>query len=323
MTDIFVVIYLDDILIFSNSLEEHRIHVRHILESLHKYNLHLKPQKCLFHTQKIKLLGFMVAPTGISMDTAKTNAVSVWPTPTNLKAVQAFLGFANFYRRFIVGFSDIFIPLIHLTCKDTPFTWGPDHTEAFDMLKAAFTWAPILAHFNPDNPIVVEIEASDYVIAAIISQISPDHGHIHLISFYSCSMQPAELNYEIYDKELLAIFEAFQQWCNYLEGSAHVVLMLSNHKNLEYLTTTKQLMHHQVHWLEYLSGFNYLICYHAGWLGTKPDVLTRHKDVYLQGENAYALVNPHNFQSMFKAGQLLCAIILDSSSLLVSIRHGL
>src|SRR5882724_952080 len=99
--------------------------------------------------------------------------------------------------------------------------------------------------------------------------------------------------------------------------------MLSDHKNLEYFATTKQLMRRQVHWLEYLSGFNYLICYCAGWLGTKPDALTHCEDVYPCGENAYALANPHNFQSMFKAGQLLCAIFLDSASLLVSIRHGL
>src|SRR5882724_10044460 len=101
MTDIFVVIYLDNILIFSNSLEEHWVHVQRVLEHLHEYDLHSKPVKCLFHMQKIEFLGFMVTPTGISMDTAKTDAVSIWPTPTNLKAVQAFLGFTNFYRQFI------------------------------------------------------------------------------------------------------------------------------------------------------------------------------------------------------------------------------
>jgi len=159
--------------------------------------------------QKIEFLGFMVTPTGISMDTAKTDAVSIWLTPTNLKAVQAFLGFTNFYCRFIVGFSDIFFPLIRLTQKDTPFIWGPNHTKAFKTLKTAFTQAPIWVHFNPDNPIVVETNTSDYVIAAIISHISPNDGDIHLITFYSHSMQPAELNYEIYNKELLVIFEAF------------------------------------------------------------------------------------------------------------------
>src|SRR5882724_8222751 len=142
MTDIFVVIHLDDILIFSNSLEDHHVHVRHVLERLHKYDLHSKPEKCLFHTQKIEFLDFMITPSGISMDSAKTDTVTIWPTPTNLKAVQAFLGFTNFYRRFIVGFSNIVIPLIHLTCKDTPFTWGPDHTAAFETLKTAFTQAP-------------------------------------------------------------------------------------------------------------------------------------------------------------------------------------
>src|SRR5882724_1166312 len=133
--------------------------------------------------KKIESLGFMVTPTGISMDTTKTNAVSVWPTTNNLKAVQVFLGFTNFYDHFIVGFSDIIIPLIRLTHKDTPFTWGPNHTKAFDMLKEAFTQAPILAHFNPDNPIVVENDTSDYAIAAIIYQISPDDGDIHPITF--------------------------------------------------------------------------------------------------------------------------------------------
>src|SRR5882724_9860684 len=98
MIDIFIVIYLNDILIFSNSLEDHWVHIRCILKHLCKYDLHSKPEKCLFHTQNIKFLGFMVTPTGISMDTAKTNAVSIWLTPTNLKTVQAFLGFANFYH---------------------------------------------------------------------------------------------------------------------------------------------------------------------------------------------------------------------------------
>src|SRR5882724_9345354 len=97
---------------FSNSLEDHQVHVQHALDHLCKYDLHSKPEKCLFHTQKIKFLGFMVTPTGISMDTAKTDAVSIWLTLTNLKAVKAFLGFANFYCQFIVGFSNMIIFLI-------------------------------------------------------------------------------------------------------------------------------------------------------------------------------------------------------------------
>ena len=173
-----------------------------------------------------------------------------------------------------VNFSEITTPLTRLTRKDTKFSWGPAHQQAFDTLKLAFTQAPVLTHFDPANPIVVEMDASDYTNAAIISRISPDDSDLHPIAFYSRGMKPAELNYEIYDKELLAIFEAFQQWHNYLEGSTHTMLVLSDHKNLEYFATMKQLTHRQVRWSEYLSGFNYLIRYRAGWLGTKEDALT-------------------------------------------------
>src|SRR6266481_2133001 len=241
----------------------------------------------------------MVSPTGISMDVAKTEAISNWPMPTNVKQIQSFIGFANFYRRFIVNFSETVTPLTRLTRKEAPWIWGPEQLATFENLKLAFTQAPVLSHFNPDNPIVVETDASNYAIAAIISQISPNDGDLHPIAFFSKGMKPAELNYEIYDKELLAIFEAFRQWRNYLEGSTHVVLVLSDHKNLEYFATTKQLTRRQVRWLEYLSGFNYLIRY------------------------LYALANPHNFQLMFKPGQLLWAIILDLAALLISIKQGL
>jgi len=187
MTDIFVVIYLDEhphlLKLSGRAPGSHPTR----LGSPSRVRLALQTQEVLVPHAEDRVLGFMVTPTGISMDTAKTDTVSIWLTLTNLKAVQAFLGFANFYRRFIVGFSDIVIPLIRLTHKDTPFAWGPHHTKVFETLKTAFTQAPILVHFNPDNPIVVETDASDYAIAAIISQISPDDGDIHPIAFYSCS----------------------------------------------------------------------------------------------------------------------------------------
>ena len=154
----------------------------------------------------------MVSPKGIVMDSAKTEAISRWPTPSNVKQVQSFIGFTNFYHHFIVNFSETVTPLTCLTWKDTKFSWGPEHQQVFDTLKLAFTQAPVLTHFDPANPTVVETDASDYAITAIISQISPDDGDLHLIAFYSQGMKPVELNYEIYNKELLAIFEAFQQW---------------------------------------------------------------------------------------------------------------
>ena len=274
MSDVFVVVYLDDILVYSKLEHVHQDHVRQVLMHLRENNLHVKLEKSLFHTNAIEFLGFMVSLQGIAMDSAKTEAISRWPTPSNVKQIQSFIGFANFYCRFIVNFSEMVAPLTHLTRKDAKFSWGPEHQQAFETLKLACTQAPVLTHFNPENLIVVETDTSDYAIAAIISQISPDDGDLHPIAFYSCGMKPPELNYEIYDKELLAIFEAFRQWHNYLEGSTHAVLVLLDHKNLKYFATMKQLTRCQVQWSKYLSGFKYLIRYCTGHLGTKPDTLT-------------------------------------------------
>ena len=135
------------------------------------------------------------------------------------------------------------------------------HQDAFKALKTTFSQAPVLIHFNPNNLIIVKTDASDYAIATILSQITPSDGDIHPVTFYSHGLALVEMNYKIYDKELLVIFGAFKQWQNYLEGAVHTILVLSNHKNLEYITTTKQLTRCQVWWSEYLSGFNYIICY--------------------------------------------------------------
>ena len=201
------------------------------------------------------------------MAVVKTKAISDWPVPLNLKQVQYFLRFANFYQH-----SNSAHPT-HLEGYQVQL--GVRTPSCFQNAQACLHTGPILSHCNPQDPIIVETEASDYTIMAILSQISPIDGNLHPLTFYSRSMAPTELNYEIYDKELLAIFDAFQHWQNYLEGSTQVVLVLSNHKNLEYFAITKQLTCQQVHWSEYLSGFNYLIRYRTGCLGTKPDTLTR------------------------------------------------
>ena len=210
MADIFVIVYLDDILVFSDNEEEHRDHVRRVLQRLREHNLHAKLEKCTFHTDTIEYLGFIVSPAGLSMDTAKTQVIRDWPTPRNVKEVQSFLGFANFYRRFIANYSDTVVPLTRLTRKDTPFVWSDKCQKAFDTLKASFTSAPILVHFDPALPIVIETDGSDYAIAAILSQVTPSDNDLHPVAFHSRTMQPAELNYEIYNKELLAIHEATQ-----------------------------------------------------------------------------------------------------------------
>jgi hypothetical protein len=182
--DIFCTAYLDDILIYSDTLEEHKVHVRQVLETLQKAGILLRPEKCEWFTQKTTYIGLIVSPEGISMDPKKTSAVKQWSTPKNVKVVEAFLGFANFYCRFIQGFSALATLLSALTKKDTPFLWTAQTEAAFQALKQAFTTAPILQHFDPEKPIIVETDDSDYVSAGILSQ-QDDTGKLHPVAFYS------------------------------------------------------------------------------------------------------------------------------------------
>ncbi|KAG5719203.1 hypothetical protein E4T56_gene11782 [Termitomyces sp. T112] len=141
MNDIFVIVYLDDILIYLNLPLEHSEHVRHVLERLQEYHLHAKPEKCSFHTAEVKYLGVIITPDGVRMDPAKVDAILNWPSPLNIKEVQSFLGFANFYRRFIDNYSGITKPLNQLTQKDTPWDWDSKCQSVFLLLKKAFTSA--------------------------------------------------------------------------------------------------------------------------------------------------------------------------------------
>jgi len=215
-----------------------------VLQALSQAGQYLKPEKCHFHEQEVKYLRFNFTTKGIRMDPEKVSCILGWLTPKNVTDVQCFLGFANFYRRFIKDYSNVVTPLTRMTKKEggkyVPFVWGPEQQAAFDLLKKAFTSAPILGHFDYDREIIVSTDASDYVSAGILSQYD-DEGILHLVAFYSKKHSPAECNHEIYDKELLAIIRAFEEWRPQLEGLCHPILVLSNHKNLEYFMSTKLL----------------------------------------------------------------------------------
>ena len=154
----------------------------------------------------------------------------------------------------------------------------------------------------------METNVSDYALAAILS-IMTKNNEIHPVAFYSQMFSTLELNYNVYDKELLVIFKAFKIWRHYLEGSASPIDVVIDHKNLEYFSTTKILTHWQARWLEYFSQFNLIICFHPRHLGTKLDALTRRWNIYPKGEdNGYASVNPHNFCSVFTHEQIVASL---------------
>lgn len=272
--DEFVVAYLDDILVYSNSLEEHREHVKKVLQKLRDAGIQADIDKCEFHTAETKFLGVIVGRNGIRMDPEKIAAIVEWATPTHLKQVQAFLGFINFYRRFIKNFSRVARPLAQLTKKDKSFEWTPACQRAFDELKKRITEAPILAHFDPELETIVETDSSDYVSAGVLSQRGKD-GIIRPVAFFSKSLLPAECNYEIYDKELLAIVKCFEQWRPELQSVNKPVKVLTDHKSLEYFMTTKKLNRRQARWAEYLADFNFVVTYQAGKIHAKADALTR------------------------------------------------
>ena len=320
MLDVCVVVYLDNILIYSTDKSTHRKQVKEVLRRLRKHGLYAKPEKCEFDRESVEYLDYVLSPAGLTMASDKVQTIQDWPEPRRVKDIQSFLGFANFYRRFIYNFSDITVPLTRLTRKNVPFVFGDAEHEAFNYLKSAFVSAPILTHWIPDHPIIVETDASDYALAAILS-IELENGEIHPVGFHSRSFNPTELNYDVHDKELFAIFEAFRIWRHYLDGSAAPVDVVTDHKNLEYFSTTKILNRRQARWAEYLCQFNIVIRFRLGKLGAKPDALTRRWDVYAkEGVNDYAKVNPHNYRPIFTQDQLSAS--LRATSLISVVFRG-
>jgi hypothetical protein len=208
--DVFCIAYLDDILIYSDSLEEHQWHVRQVLQRLKEVGLTLKPSKCEFHTDKTEYLGYIISPMGIQMDPEKIKTVKDWKEQVNVKGIQSFLGFANFYRRFIRDFSKITTPLTKLTKKEVPWLWNDTAQQAFEQLQTAMISEPILQYFDPDRPLMLETDASDYATGAVCSQ--PYNSNVlHPLGYFSRKCKDAELNYDIHDKELLAIVEALNK----------------------------------------------------------------------------------------------------------------
>ena len=309
MLDICVIVYLDDVLIYSDSDADHQKQVKEVFRQLCKNGLFVNPKKCKFSTDTVEYLGYILLPKGLWMSDNKIQTIIDWPTPRKVKDVQSFLGFANFYCCFIYAYSDIVIPLTQLTRKGIQWKWTADCDIAFRSLRDAFTKAPVLSHWIPDQQIIVKTDASDYAVAAILSLRINETNELHPVTFYSRTLHAAELNYDVHDKELLAIFEAFKNWRHYLEGSGTPIDVITDHKNLEYFSTTKILTHRQVRWSEYLSSFNLTIRYRPGRLGVKPDALTRRWDVYpKEGDMAFSHVNPQNFRPIFTSDQLTASL---------------
>lgn len=282
MNDIFrdeldrcVLIYLDDILVFSPSIEQHLRDLRTILEKLRQHRLYAKLTKCEFLQKEILFLGHRISAKGLRMDPDKVKAILEWPDLTSVSDVLSFLGLVNFYHKYLGHLAEIAAPLSDLLKDENPFVWGPEQVQAFQKLKEVVANDPILSHFTPTDPVEVHCDASNKAVGATMVQNGRP------VAFESRKLSGAELNYPTHDKELLAIVHALTKWRTYLHGSPVPIKILTDHASLKYLATQPTLSHRQARWLEKLAEFNYEIEYTPGPLNVLPDALSRRPDYNL------------------------------------------
>jgi hypothetical protein len=274
--DDFCSAYVDDVLIFSKNKKEHRQHVKSVLRKLQEAGLQVDIRKCEFEVTKTTFLGFVISDHGVQVDPTKTAIIRNWKKPSTKKEVQSFLGFCNFYRRFIQAYGRISRPLNRLTGKDesSKFELNEEQLDAFRRLKAALTSAPTLLYFQYDRETRVETDCSDLAAAGVISQKCPQDDQWHPVAFYSKALQGAETHYEIHDKELLAVILALKEWRAELTSLPHF-LIITDHKALEYFGTKRLLNERQIRWMGLLSQFHFQITYRPGKENAIADILSR------------------------------------------------
>ncbi|QRW16914.1 Retrotransposable element Tf2 protein [Rhizoctonia solani] len=255
LLDISVVVYLDDILIFSNSREEHVEH----------HNLFCNPAKCYFFVTEVTYIGLVITPDGISMEKDKVQAIMDWPEPHN---------------------------------KEQPWIWLEEQKAAFDAIKAEIYKEPVLAHPDESKPYTLETDTSGAAMGAVLSQRKED-GCLHP-AFMSVSFSPAELNYDMHDKELLAIICAFEHWSIFLEGTEQPITVFTDHKNLEYWKSARTFNRRHAHWHLMLGSYNFVIAYTPGKQLQKPDALSRQPD-HMDLEPAPQVMIPESYFEAFSA----------------------
>jgi len=273
-----VVAYIDDMIIATKgSIEKHRRQVGKVFDLLLENQMCVEIDKCVFVQKEPSFLGFIVSGQDLRMDPAKVQDIVDWPRPKNQKEVQQILGLWNFYGRFISTYAQIVAPITDLlrgNGKD--FDFGETQQMAFVNVVILFTSGntPILRHFDQERPALIKTDASDFAIGAVLSQKFED-GKIHPCAALSRKLSPAEFNYDVLDKEMLAIVYALQKWRHYVLGTEHKTIVLMDHQNLEYFTKKVKLNRRQPRWAEVLLEFDLVIVYRKGSLNQKADILSR------------------------------------------------
>jgi hypothetical protein len=282
--DQFVVVFIDDILIYSKSLEEHEDHLRRVLQRLREKRLYAKFLKCEFWLDKVIFLGHVVSKDGISVDPKKVEAVVNWERPTNVHEIRSFLGLAGYYRRFVEGFSKLSGPLTALTRKNARFLWTDECEQSFQELKLWLVTAPVLTLPSESCGFVIYSDASRKGLGCVLMQ----NGKV--VAYASRQLKSYEKNYPTHDLELAAVVFALKIWRHYLYGEKCEIF--TDHKSLKYLFTQKELNLRQRRWLELIKDYDCVINYHPGKANVVADTLSRKSRSEMAGLKAL----PHNLK---------------------------
>lgn len=268
--------YMDDVLVYTSDTErDHWNTVRSILSKLDKAGLFLDLNKCEFLCKEVKYLGFIIrAGENVTVDPAKVKTIQEWQPPTSIKGVRSFLGFANFYRCFIKGFSEIVKPLTSLTKKGSVWRWGEMEDSAFEQLKKIFSTKPVLTQWDPDRETILETDCSGYALGGCLSQVDRE-GRLRPVAYYSRRLNASEVNYPIHDKEMLSIITCLKEWKAELQSVAKPFTIFTDHKNLDYFATKRLLNERQVRYSDLLQHFNFKLKWRPGKACERPDALSR------------------------------------------------
>nr|ACS91357.1 polyprotein [Coix lacryma-jobi] len=265
--DKFVVVFIDDILVYSKTKEEHAEHLRIVLTRLREHQLYAKFSKCAFWLEEVQFLGHVLSAKGIAVDPGKVQDILKWKSPTTVHQVRSFLGMAGYYRRFILGFSKIAKPITELLKNQVKFKWTPECEQAFQTLKKLLTTAPILAQPDIEKPFDVYYDASGIGLGCVLMQ----EGRV--IAYASRQLKRHEEHYPTHDLELAAVVHALKIWRHYLLGNkCH---MYTDHKSLKYIFTQEDLNMRQRRWLELIKDYDLEIHYHPGKANVVADALSR------------------------------------------------
>ena len=257
-----VVVYMDDIMIFTTTLNEHRQIVREVLQLLRDNKLYLKHTKCEFEQLETEYLSLVVGHNSVRMDQTKVTGILEWPVPRTRKELQGFLGFLNFYCQFIQDFAAKARPLNALTSEKNPWDWTADCQTAFEALKIAVTTTPVLSMPTKTNPFRIETDGSGIGLGAVLSQ--QHNGVWHLIVYISHSLSDTERNYHAADLEMAAIIFALKEWRHYLINAALPFEILTDHQNLTYFKKPQDLNRRQARWAHFLQQYHFTMTHCSG-----------------------------------------------------------